>query len=95
MSQVATRKTTALAIMRSRAFQRGVSDVRTGKVPRFDEVGLDQWNYERGRLWATLAPRSMPLMLAGRLNPKAADLFFANDDELCPEDVVRRKELLS
>jgi hypothetical protein len=96
LSQIATGRTTIGAIMRSREFKQGVADVRTGKVPRFDEADprWQHWNYERGRLWAALAPRSMPLMLAGRLNPRATDLFAVNYTALCPDDVVTRKELL-
>lgn len=94
MSQIETSSTTVTAIMRSREFKQGVADIRAGKSPRFDEEKWDHWNYERGRLWATLAPRSVPLMLAGQLNPKASDLFAIHSNELCPEDVVTRKELL-
>jgi hypothetical protein len=33
------------------------------------------WDYERGRIFACLAPRNMPLRLAdGRLNPEAVKL---------------------
>jgi hypothetical protein len=31
----------------------------------------DQWNYERGRAWAAAAPKTMPLIIGGRLNPEA------------------------
>ncbi len=34
-----------------------------------------QWNYERGRQWAAIAPRSLPLRIDGRLNPVAIRLY--------------------
>jgi hypothetical protein len=37
--------------MSSPFFARGVNDVRQGKP----------WDYERGRLWAVLAPKNIPL----------------------------------
>jgi len=52
--QADTRRTTTRAIMRDPAFAAGVSDVRNG-VP-FDYNHLNSWEYERGRLWAYLAP---------------------------------------
>ena len=55
-------------------FALGVSDARNGRGyhPDFDLwVGNDQWAYERGRLWAVLAPRDMPLKIHGRLNGAA------------------------
>ena len=35
------------------------------------------WHYERGRQWASLAPRSMLVRVNGALNPKAVALFKA------------------
>ena len=81
--QIPTREISIGTIMRSREFKQGVADVRAGNAPRFDEADWSQWHYERGRLWATIAPRSMPLMLAGRLNPKALALF-EQSEELIP-----------
>ncbi|HEY5378695.1 MAG TPA: hypothetical protein VIJ78_04070 [Pseudolabrys sp.] len=83
--------------MRRREFTAGVTDFRAGKAPRFDvtEPQWRHWEYERGRLWATIAPRSLLLTLAGRLNPKAIDLFWAHDKDICPEALVDQKELLS
>ena len=75
-AQVQTSGVSIESIMRSRAFKQGAADVRRGAAPRFDNPDWDQWHYERGRLWATIAPRSMPLVLNGRLNPAAVALFI-------------------
>jgi hypothetical protein len=70
--------------MRSAAFVAGVDDVRNGRPPDYDVFNFsqgeddridDHWNYERGRQWALLAPKSMPLKTEGALNPKAVILF--------------------
>jgi hypothetical protein len=63
--------------MRSPEFAWGVDSVRNGEAPDFDSFDDRYWSYERGRLWACLAPRSMPLIIAGKLNPKAITLFDA------------------
>jgi hypothetical protein len=42
--------------MASASFQAGVAEVRAGLPPRFD---LDDWSYERGRLWALIAPTNL------------------------------------
>jgi hypothetical protein len=76
--QVRTRAATAEQIMRSGSFARGVADRRSGRSPQFDREdgnGHSQWAYERGRLWASIAPRDMPLRIGGKLNPKAVALF--------------------
>ena len=89
--QIPTRGTTAQAIMRSAAFVAGVDDVRNGRAPDYEAYCFSQdeddlqakskinghWNYERGRQWASLAPRSMPLKIDGALNPKAIALYNA------------------
>ena len=62
-------------IMGSAAFAAGVADVRTGTPTRFDSFGDDDWDYERGRQWAFIAPMSMPLRLGRKLNPEALRLF--------------------
>jgi hypothetical protein len=61
-------------------FTRGVKHVRTGQP--FDSFvketgGDDAWCYERGRLWARLAPVDMPLFIGRKLNPKAVKLLDA------------------
>ena len=77
--QVETVRTTAERIMRHADFKLGVDDVRNGRPPRFDNYDEinDQWLYERGRLFAIIAPASMPLRIQGKLNPKAVALYRA------------------
>jgi len=72
--QIATRPITAAGIMGSDDFNEGVVDVRKGRPARFDLFGCD-WHYERGRLWARIAPISMPLRIRGKLNRKALALL--------------------
>jgi hypothetical protein len=69
--------TTASRIMRSDEFKRGFEEARAGRPPQFD---CDEWDYERGRLFAYIAPRAMPLRVDGKLNPKALALFIAAED---------------
>jgi len=75
--QADTYRVTASSILRRPSFSRGVEDRRAGRPPMFD---LDDWEYERGRLWATLAPVSMPLFIGGRPNPIAVALLAAAMD---------------
>jgi hypothetical protein len=64
-------------LMRHENFRRGVEDVRAGRRPRFDDLNDDWWAYERGRLFAHIAPLSLHLRIDGKLNPKAVALFAA------------------
>jgi hypothetical protein len=80
-------------IMRSAAFKRGVDDVRAGRAPCYDQFNFSQddgkfeasyrtnshWHYERGRQWARIAPRSMPVWIGGKLNPDAITLMQSGD----------------
>jgi hypothetical protein len=75
--QIPTRGVTVSMIMASPAFARGLDDARKG-VP-FDWRN-GQWEYERGRLFAHIAPLSMPLRIDGHLNPKAVALCEAAFD---------------
>jgi hypothetical protein len=77
--QVETKRVSVESIMRRANFKRGVEDVRAGRAPTFDEFG-DDWTYERGRQWASIAPVSMPIKLNGELNPKAVALYWAATD---------------
>jgi hypothetical protein len=85
--QIGTRPVTTEWIMSRCEFALGFAQVRTGK--KFDcwagvkpsrkgdgqSVRDRAWNYERGRAFACLVPRHMPLRLAdGRLNPEAVKL---------------------
>ena len=76
-AQADTIGVTPRQIMGSVAFAAGVADVRAGKPTRFDSFGDDDWNYERGRQWAFIAPMSMPLRIGRRLNPEAVWLLRA------------------
>ena len=52
-------------IMRTKAFQAGVADVRQGRGyrPAYKSAGVkEQWNYERGRAWALIAGNGSALV---------------------------------
>ena len=72
--QVPTIRISTTAIMGSSEFELGLDDARKG-VP-FD-WRIDEWNYERGRLFAYIAPVNMPLRSDCRLNQKAVALYNA------------------
>jgi hypothetical protein len=72
--QAPTIGVTTAEIMSAAAFERGLNDARNGKP--FD-WRVDCWAYERGRLFAHIAPLGMPLWVDGRLNPKAVALCDA------------------
>lgn len=62
--QVETEGVSIQWIMSQPAFALGVADSRAGRPTRkaYDTWDVDgQWNYERGRQWAKLAPRHLPL----------------------------------
>jgi len=62
--QVATIPVTVERIMRDPAFALGAADVRAGLPFRrqYDRWDTNtQWNYERGRAWALLAPRHVKI----------------------------------
>jgi hypothetical protein len=82
--QIRTRGISIQAIMKTEAFRRGVLDQRAGRKPRFDEEANGPsggWFYERGRQFATIAPRDLQVILERRLNP-AAVLFYEEHDEI-------------
>jgi hypothetical protein len=72
-AQAETVGVTIQTIIRSRSFQAGVAEVRAGRPPRFD---LDDWEYERGRQFGIVAPRSLPLMIGKKVNPRAVIIFM-------------------
>jgi hypothetical protein len=79
--QVPVLPTTVEAIMSTREFALGVLDGRAGRPHRsaYATWGVDeQWNYERGRAWAVLAPRSMVFQRNGRITAEAVR-YFTND----------------
>jgi len=76
--QVPTSPTTIEEIMNSREFALGVIDFRAGRPHRSDYAtwgGNRQWNYERGRQWAALAPRTVPVKRDGKLTAEAKRWF--------------------
>jgi hypothetical protein len=81
LQQVKSAMCSTVTIMSSAAFQAGVDDVRRGLAPRFDVFNAydrdELWAYERGRLWASIAPIAMPVTVSGRLNPRAVALLNA------------------
>ena len=72
--------------MKSAAFACGVDDVRAGKTPAFDLYDFnDAWSYERGRLFAHIAPIGMQIKIGNKVNPKAIALYdLANERGLIP-----------
>ncbi|MGY8631849.1 hypothetical protein RAD15_05035 [Bradyrhizobium sp. 14AA] len=72
MTQVHTVPVSVAWIMKSPEFAIGLEEARNGGP--FDWRN-GSWEYERGRLFGHIAPTSMPLRIAGRLNPKAIVLF--------------------
>jgi hypothetical protein len=71
-------------IMRTAAFRHGVNDVRKGRAPRFDaEWGDDIWDYEKGRQFGIISPRSMAIVIDGQLNPEAVDFFRLHNRDIC------------
>jgi hypothetical protein len=82
--QIPTRSVTRQEIMSDSKFALGVADVRANRGYPIDydtwEDTNDRWAYERGRQWAQIAPRSLPLKIHGKLNPQA--LLRYGDDIL-------------
>jgi hypothetical protein len=74
-SQVPTRLTTVEEIMADPYFALGAADVRAGRGYRagYDTWGHtnNRWAYDRGRLWATLAPKHVRLKRNGRISSEA------------------------
>lgn len=77
--QVPTRLTTVAEIIRHPKFARGVADRRAGRGYPADydawEDTNDRWAYERGRQWATVAPRHVALMFNGKVTQAAKDYY--------------------
>ena len=77
--QVPTVPVTILWIMRQPTFLLAVADARAGHGYHLDYDTWDtngQWNYERGRAWAALAPRSVQLKSNGKITPDAVSWFM-------------------
>jgi hypothetical protein len=86
IDQVPTSRTTFRKIMSRVAFALGVADVRAGKPyrPDFDSWSdIDaQWNYERGRQWAVLAPRNIRLKCGRKITDEAWLWTMLNGDDI-------------
>jgi hypothetical protein len=84
--QIPTRGVTIPEIMSDPTFALGVVDARAGRPyhPDYD-VWADcnlRWSYERGRMWATLTPRHVPLKVNGTINPDAVSWYARHVDSI-------------
>jgi hypothetical protein len=84
VEQICTVDVTIIEIMSSPQFALGVADARSGRLYRAGYGTWHtngQWNYERGRQWARLAPASCALKRDGKITPEAVRWFekFADD----------------
>jgi hypothetical protein len=80
MTNRATIPTTVIAIMMCPKFGLGAMDVRAGRGrhPSYESWPVnEQWNYERGRAWATVAPASVALKQAGKVTTEAIRWYRA------------------
>ena len=81
--QIPTRGVTIMTVMARREFALGVTDVRAGRPlrPDYDEWATNrQWAYERGRQWASVAPRTVALKnRQGRITAEAVRWFARGD----------------
>ncbi len=79
--QVPTRPVSLEWIIGHPKFAQGVADVRGGRgyPAAFDawQNTDDAWNYERGRQWATLAPRHVRLKFNGKITAAAVRWYCA------------------
>ena len=69
--QARTVSATLRSIVASKAFARGLEEVRK-RLPFNPDV--DSWDYERGRCFGFIAPLDLPLRIGRALNPKALEL---------------------
>jgi hypothetical protein len=85
-AQVPTRGTTIEEIMSSPYFALGVADVRARRGFRADydtwAHANAQWDYDRGRQWATVAPKSIPLKRNGKITREAMRLYKKHHEEI-------------
>ena len=83
--QVPTQSATIEEIMARPTFERGV-DVRgrRGYPSDYDQwADTDNcWGYERGRLWARLAPHHIKLKLNGKVTAQAVRLYEQHADDI-------------
>ena len=70
--------TTIAKIMADPTFELGVRDVRAGRGQHHGYARWSinaQWDYERGRQWAIIAPRNLALKRAGKVTAEAIAWF--------------------
>jgi hypothetical protein len=77
--QVPTEAVSVYPIMIQPTFMLGVNDARAGRDYHADydqhwDINAQE-SYERGRQWAALAPRSVPLKRNGNINPEAVRYY--------------------
>jgi hypothetical protein len=80
--QIPTYQATIQEIMSEPSFALGVADVRAGRNfrPAYTAWSTDmQWDYERGRQWARLAPASVVLKRNGRITREAVAWYMTAD----------------
>jgi hypothetical protein len=80
VEQEPTQPTSIHWIMSQPTFTLGAADARAGRRYHadYDLWNINgQWNYERGRQWASLAPRNVPLKRNGRVTREALKYFKA------------------
>lgn len=79
MPQAPTRRVKVTHIMARAEFWIGAHDKRAGKgFCRDYDLTWDkcrQYYYEKGRLWATIAPPTMPLRAGRSINPAAVRVY--------------------
>jgi hypothetical protein len=82
-TQVPTRPATIREIMERPEFALGVADARADRGYPVDYDSWahtnDAWSYERGRQWATIAPRSVPLRTNGTITAAAVRWYGRAD----------------
>ena len=79
--QIPVRSASVHWIMSQPTFALGVADARASRRYHRDYDLWNtngQWNYERGRMWAALAPPDVQLKLHRRINPRAV-AFYRSD----------------
>jgi hypothetical protein len=81
-NQIPTYTVTIQEIMSEPSFALGVADMRAGRGVRLAyhtwRPGV-QWDYERGRQWAKLAPTSVVLKRNGKITREAVAWYVTAD----------------
>jgi hypothetical protein len=84
-AQVPSYPTTIVEIMSDPKFEQGVHDARAGRgypgnYEAWDDNGM--WDYERGRAWAKLVPRTVRLKHNGKITAAAVAWFRRFDADI-------------